>query len=472
MIKKLLYIITFILLIQPAFSQTPSIYRISRMPFNDRVNSDISPVIMKDGILFCSNRRFSSLTDRTGYNGNRIYTIYTVSMKDSTHWTGAREIVSDKTGKFNNGPLSITADGKMVYFTSETESGRSASKKSFKNHNGIFFGTLAGDEIISIQPFKYNSIQYDLGHPSISKDGKFIFFSSNMPGGQGKSDIWYCELVNGDWSAPVNAGPKVNTSGIENYPYMHPSGRLYFTSDRPGGFGRLDVYSTSLYNGIWEEPVLLPQPINSSSDDFALVASEDMQTGYLTSNRSASDDIFRYTSTIIRKAECNELVENGYCYEFFEVNAVKYDTIPFQFHWRFSDGTGQDGKKVVHCFPGPGKYIVQLDVTNLITKEKTLNQKTDTLVLTDEVQPYITSADTVNTGKKLRLDSGSTNLPGWDITQYYWNFDDETIAIGKQVEKTWTRPGKYNIQLIVNAVPGTGETKREACVSKNIIVVP
>lgn len=473
MIKRILNIITFLLIIGSAsYSQAPSVYKITKMPFNDRMYSDISPVIIKDGILFCSNRRFSSLTDRTGFNGSRIYNIYTISPKDSSRWTDAKEVASDKTGKFNNGPLSITSDGKMVYFTSETEAGSSATKKSFKNHNGIYSGEFSGNEIISIHAFKYNNIQYDLGHPAISKDGKYLFFSSNMPGGQGKSDIWYCELVNGEWSAPVNPGSKINTPGVENYPYMHPSGKLYFTSDRPGGFGKLDVYSTSLYNGNWEEPTLLPEPINSSSDDFALVASEDLQTGYLSSNRDASDDIFKFTSTIIRKASCNELIKNGYCYEFFEVNAIKYDTIPFQFHWRFSDGGAQDGKKVVHCFPGPGKYIVQLDVTNLVTKEKTLNQKTDTLVLTDEVQPYITSPDTVNAGKKLLLDSGKTNLPGWNIIEYYWNFGDETIATGKEVEKTWTRPGAYNIQLIVNANPEAGEAKREACVSKNIIVVP
>ena len=66
---------------------------------------------------------------------------------------------------------------------------------------------------------------------------------------------------------------------------MHPSGKLYFTSNRPGGIGKLDVYSTSLYYGAWEDPVLLPEPINSASDDFAFVAEEDLQTGYFSSNR-------------------------------------------------------------------------------------------------------------------------------------------------------------------------------------------
>jgi hypothetical protein len=442
------------------------------MEYSDRVYSDISPVIYRNGVIFCSNRRFSSLTDRTNFNGERVYNIYTVTQIDTSSWDQLKKLRSPKSNKFNSGPLSVSADGKTVYFTSEVETGRAARRKSFRNHNGIFYGELSGNTINSVKPFKFNSPQYDVAHPSISSDGKYLFFASNMPGGQGKSDIWYCELINGEWSAPVNPGPKINSAGIENYPFIHASGKLYFTSNRPGGFGQLDVYSSSKYNGQWDEASLMPEPINSPSDDFALYASEDLQTGYFSSNRSMSDDIFKFTSTIIRKLSCNELIENSYCYQFFEENAIKVDTIPFLFHWRFSDGGIAEGKIVEHCFPGPGKYLVQLDVTNLVTKKKTINQKVDTLILADEIQPYITSADTVTTGKTVRLDAAKTNLPGWNIAQYYWNFGDESIAVGKEVTKSWSRPGVYNIQLMVNTAPEPGGSARETCVSKNITVVP
>jgi chitodextrinase len=379
---------------------------------------------------------------------------------------------SERSTRFNSGPLSIAADGKTVYFTSEVETGKAAKKKNFKNHSGIFIGELSGTELTSLQPFKYNSSSYEVANPSLSHDGKFLFFASDMPGGYGKSDIYYCELINNEWSVPMNLGPKVNTSGIENFPYMHPSGKLYFTSNRPGGFGRLDVYSTSFYNGKWEDPVLLPEPINSSSDDFALVASEDLQTGYFASNRYVNDDIFRFTSTIIRKASCSELVENSFCYQFTEENAVKYDTLPFRYQWKFGDGSEADGAVVEHCYPGPGKYIVQLDVINLITKEVIRNEKTDTLILENVEQPYITAPDKFSQGKLMKLDAKNSNLPGWTIGRYYWNFGDQTVAVGAEVEKMYTRPGTYNIQLIVTTVPEKGGTTRETCVSKNIIITP
>ena len=72
----------------------------------------------------------------------------------------------------------------------------------------------------------------------------------------------------------------------------------------------------------------------------------------------------------------------------------------------------------------------------------------------------------------LKFSADSTNLPGWDISQYYWNFGDETIAMGKNVEKTYRRPGTYNIQLIVSTKPESGGMIREACISKNISIIP
>ena len=477
MTRRLLYIITSILIVLFVSLQTsaqqPAVYQVKRMSFNWNGFSNISPVIVKDGIMFCSNRRLSGFKDITGYDGRRLYNIYLAEKKDTSEFRKPRVLKSDRSNKFNNGPLCFAPDGKTVYFTSEVETGKIAENKNFKNHSGIFIADLAdsGTDLISIRPFKYNNPQYEVGQPSISKDGKYLFFASDMPGGQGGSDLYYCEFINGDWAQPLNLGPKVNSSGIENYPYIHPSGKLYFASNRPGGIGKLDVYFTSLYNGSWEDPFLLPEPINSTSDDFALVAEPNLQTGYFTSNRRRDDQIYEFASTIIRKASCDTLAENNYCYRFFEENAIKYDTMPFRYEWKFGDGTNATGPVVEHCFRGPGTYIVQLDVVNLITKKVTYNEKTQTLVLTEIEQPYISAPDRISSNQKINLSADSTNLPGWKIAQYYWNFGDETIAVGKEVEKTYLKPGIYNIQLIVSTEPESGGLVREACISKNIIVI-
>jgi hypothetical protein len=321
-----------------------------------------------------------------------------------------------------------------------------------------------------LSPFKYNSPDYDLGQPAVSSDGKYLFFASNMPGGQGGSDLFYCELVNGEWSSPVNFGPGINSPGTDNFPYYHPSGRLFFTSNRSDGIGNLDIYFTLLSDEKWEEPVLLPEPINSTSDDFSIAAQGDLQKGYFSSNRRKSDDIYSFVSTIIRKQECVEISPNSYCYRFVEENSAKFDTLPFRYDWKFGDGEQASGVVVEHCYNGPGTYVVQLDVANLITKEISYNEKTDTLVVTKIEQAYISGPDSISAGLRIILDADETNLPGWKIAQYYWNFGDETIAIGNRVDKTYMKPGIYNVQLIVSSEPEQGRLARETCVSKNILI--
>lgn len=475
MIRRTLYIIAvvFIALSVPMKSkaQQPSLFRVKRMSFNVDRFSEISPVIFKDGILFCSDRRFSSLKDRTAFDGMRLYNIYMAERIDSSDWTNPVELKSERSSLFNNGPLCFTSDGRSVYFTSEVETGKATRKRKFRNHSGIFIADLSGSDLVSLRPFKYNNPLYDVGQPSISRDGKYLYFSSDMPGGQGGSDLYYCELINGEWSNPVNMGPKVNSASGENYPYMHPSGRLYFTSNRTGGLGKLDVYYTALTNSIWEEPAHMPEPINSESDDFAFVAADNLQTGYFSSNRTNNDDIYEFKSTIIRMALCDTLAENSYCYRFVEENAIKYDTLPFRYEWKFGDGNSKSGVIVEHCYKDPGKYIVQLDIVNLLTKEVMRNQKSDTLIVTEIEQPYISAPDKVNTGQNIVLSADSTNLPGWKISKYYWNFGDETVALGKNVPKTFAKSGTYNIQLIVSTEPEQGNPPKEACISKNIIVL-
>jgi hypothetical protein len=474
MVKRAFFLLTVILTMSFIATRTngqvPSVYKVERMPFNSSVFSEISPVIIKDGLVFCSDKRFSIIKDRTNFDGRRLYNIYLTKMLDSSAWEKPKELKSERNALFNNGPLCMASDGRTLYFTSEIETGSDAKKKSFKNHSGIFLADISGSELLAMRPFRYNNPDYDIAQPSVSSDGRYIFFASNMPGGQGGSDIYYCEYVNGEWSEPRNLGPAVNSPGAENYPYYHSSGRLFFTSDRSGGLGNLDIYYTSFSNGKCDDPVLLPEPINSSSDDFSLVADNDMQKGYFSSNRAKSDDVYSFVSTIIRKEKCDELAENSYCYRFEEVNSIKLDTVPFLYNWRFGDGDTASGVMVEHCYTGPGTYIVQLDVINLITKEVSYNEKSDTLIATKIEQAYISGPDSIKTGQKIMLNADETNLPGWDIAQYYWNFGDETVAVGTRVDKGFAKPGSYNVQLIVTGKPEPGRVTRETCVSKNIIV--
>lgn len=453
----------------------PSLYIIDRLSINSNTFNEIAPTIIRDGIIYCSDRKTSSIKDGTTFNDERLYNLYFAAKKDSMRWNDPDQIKSAGSSFLYYGPLCIAPDGKTVYFTSSLVSGKAAQKK-INNPRGIFTGDISGTEISNVRPFEYNNPQYSVAHPSVSRDGKYLYFASDMPGGQGGSDLYYCENINGKWEKPVNLGSKVNTAARENYPYMHPSGRLYFSSDRQSNadfMGRFDVYYTTLYYGEWESPLPMPSPINSQDDDFAFVAEDNLQTGYFSRRNGGNDDIWRFKSTIIRKLSCDTLKANNYCYEFVDENAIRYDTMPmpFRFTWNFGDGDTAGGIRTEHCYRGPGRYLVRLDILNLLTNEIEPNQKTYDLELIEAEQPYISAPDKCDPGQPVTMNADSTNLPGWNIVQYYWNFGDETIEIGKEVNKTYLRPGIYNIQLIVTAAPDADGLVREACVSKNINVI-
>lgn len=435
-------------------------------------SDDIAPVILKDGILFCSNRKTNPFLTKKNLEGIRLYELYFAPF-DNEGEPGKPVRFAANFGKNANiGPASVTPDGNIIYFTRNYNEGKKL-KKDESNKLGIFTARRNGTQWTDIQPFEYNDPEFNLSFPFVSSDGRLLFFSSDMKGGFGKYDIYVCENINGKWTKPVNLGSIVNSADAEIHPFLHGTGRIYFSSDRPGGHGGLDIWYSSLSFGSWTRPVNLDDPINSEADDFAFYSALSGLEGYFSSNRRKfNDDIYRFATTIIRWPSCDTLRKNTYCYEFIEENALKNDTIDvrFRWEWNFGDGAGAVGVTAEHCYAGPGVYDVSLDMVNLITGGIEKRQASYELAITDIEQPVISSPDSVKAGDPLMLDASETYLPGMDIARYYWNFGDETASSGVKVTKVYELPGRYNVQLIVSSKPGAGGVVREACVCKDIIV--
>jgi hypothetical protein len=475
--REATYFISILLLLfltVTATGQNRPSYEVERLSINSGVFSDIAPVIYSDGILFCSGRKSSVAKDNRTWDNGRSYDIYFAAKKDDGMFRNPGIFSRELASMISEGPLCFTPDGNNVYFTRNLEQGKAARKKKNKNLNGIFIADKQGNNWVNIRPFEYNDPDFNVGHPAISSDGMYLFFSSDMPGGMGKSDIYYCEWINNSWSKPVNAAA-LNTSGAEIYLNYHPSGRLYFSSDRQparsGPFAGLNIYYSTFYQNELTEPIMLGEPINSTADDFALTAYPDGQSGYFSSSRKRSDDIYSFNSIVIRKDDCKPQAENSFCYEFYEVNAVRFDSIPFEFEWDFGDGKKAMGVRADHCFDGPGTYIVSLNSVNLVTREVQKNEVSYELEVKLIEQPYITGPDTLRVGETALFESKETYLPGWIINDYYWNFGDETVAGGDNVTKSFLQSGTYEMQLIVSTEPDRNDVVREACVVKRVVVV-
>jgi outer membrane protein OmpA-like peptidoglycan-associated protein len=144
------------------------------------------------------------------------------------------------------------------------------------NDNGVF-------KNITEHPVSNN--EYDCAYPTTSADGKRLYFSSNRPGGYGGMDLYVCMKINDKWSEPVNLGPKINTTSDEIYPFIHSDGTIYFSSNGKKGMGGYDVFFTRKTEDGWVEATNLGAPINSADDDFAFIIDNQKKSGYFTSNR-------------------------------------------------------------------------------------------------------------------------------------------------------------------------------------------
>ena len=144
------------------------------------------------------------------------------------------------------------------------------------------------------------------------KDGKTMYFTSDMPGGFGGYDLYASYLEDGRWSPPLNLGPSVNTEGNEVFPFHHESGTLYFASNGLVGMGGLDIYKTTDSYGAWTDPINLGYPINTVDDDFGFIINSEQTHGYFSSNRKGKGGTNKERSDGDNSARsCGEGKERG-----------------------------------------------------------------------------------------------------------------------------------------------------------------
>lgn len=235
------------------------------------------------------------LPSLTADGATLVYTVrerndenFYISTKKEGVWQIGKPIDEINTN-MNEGAQSISADGKMIFFTDC--GGRRGYGSCDLFYSEVRDGRWTPAENVG-RPV--NGKSWD-AQPSISSDKNALYFCSNRSGGKGESDIWvsYRE-EGGKWGAPVNLGDTINTPGKEQSPFIHPDGQtLYFMSNGHPGMGGHDLYfSRKQKDGSWGEPVNMGYPINTKNNEGALIISLDGKTAYFASDRKlgAKDD--------------------------------------------------------------------------------------------------------------------------------------------------------------------------------------
>ena len=234
------------------------------------------------------------------WTGESFYDLYEAEHFDQK--LGSRKPFSSSVNtQFNESTPVFTKDGNTMYFTRNNYVNRKLGTdientillkilRATKDKNGNW-----GD----IVEVPFNSDQYNVAHPALSPDEKYLYFASDMPGSFGNSDIFRVEILgDNQYGTPENLGNIINTAGRESFPYISKDNVLYYSSDGIPGLGGLDIFAAKFNaDGSTSKPVNIGMPGNSADDDFCFVFNSDSKIGFLTSNRpggKGKDDIYSF----------------------------------------------------------------------------------------------------------------------------------------------------------------------------------
>lgn len=263
------------------------------MPVNDlnSLYSDYGIAYWNEVLVFSSTRQLngsSRIDGRTGQGFSDLFYADPGTLSDQ--WQSP-QLMSGVINSPNN-------DGTFVYDAA--------------NHRGYWTSCTSKPDKCLLYQADYNPISrkwtgaarvsfmnedFNYGHPYISAEGNTLYFTSNMPGGYGKNDLWkITRKPAGQWGIPVNLGNTVNTAANEVFPYLLGDSLLFFASDRITSMGGLDLFFSVKEQLNFAPPINLGYPINSAADDFSLITDSDAEGGFFCSNRNpeSSDDIYRF----------------------------------------------------------------------------------------------------------------------------------------------------------------------------------
>ena len=449
-----------------------SYFEVQRLSFNTQ-SKELAPAFYQNGLVFCSDRRNDFLVSHSDLNNNLFTNLYQADQKKPGKFDNPRILSKTLTTILFEGPSTFSRDGKTIYFTRSIDVSMGIRNRQRQDTTfGIFSATLTGGEWTNLNQFRFNSPDYNTGYPYLSDDGSQLFFCSDAPGGFGGYDIYVSHFEKGGWGQPVNLGANVNTAKNEVFPFLHKNGRLYFASRGHNQRGDLDIYYAVNVDDLWQKPVPLTEPFNTTSDDYGLILNSSADTGYFVSDRSGSADIFSAYSSIPAFTKCPDQQEDDFCYFFYEPNNNDVDTAAFAYEWNLGDGTTIRALKVEHCFAQPGTYLVQLNIVDKLTQEVLLNQASETFVVERTEQPYIQAPDTVFTGKEIGLNGRETYLKDFTIDNYYWDFDDGFRSMGADTQHSFAFPGTYQVRLGITGKRENSEiSDQKSCVTRRLVVI-
>jgi len=304
-------------------------YTIDNLSINSP-ESDFAPSFRMEGLVFTTSRD-SNIISRNIHNWNKkqFLNLYTATETSDGSFKNIMRFSENLNTKLHESSTAFTKDGKTVYFTRNNENnGKFSRDKNGYSRLKIYKAEMINGTWRNIQPLPFNNDSYSVAHPTLNNTEDKLYFSSDMPGTLGQSDIFVVDInSDGSFGTPVNLGDKINTESKETFPFISTDDVLYFASDGHPGLGGMDIFATDMKNSDYGIVVNVGEPINSNADDFSLIFNSVTNKGYFASNRAdgkGDDDIYAFLelkpldlscykeiSGIIKNNETKELIEEA-----------------------------------------------------------------------------------------------------------------------------------------------------------------
>ena len=278
--------------------------------------SEYGPTFYGDKIVFAAAT--SGKASKGGvsqWTGEGFYDLY-VADRNKQKLSNKKPLSSVINTKFNESTAVFTKDGKTVYFTRNNYVNK---RLGTDKENTILLKILratkdSNGEWGNVVEVPFNSDQYNVAHPALSPDEKYLYFASDMAGTLGGSDIFRVEILGGNkYGKPENLGNVINTSGRESFPFISKNNVMYYSSDGFPGLGGLDIFAVKFYdNGTTSKTINIGRPGNSADDDFCFIMDSDSKIGFLTSNRpggKGKDDIYSFFEEKPLPFDCQKMLK-------------------------------------------------------------------------------------------------------------------------------------------------------------------
>jgi outer membrane protein OmpA-like peptidoglycan-associated protein len=267
----------------------------------------------KSGLVFTSERPtedFQKFNDTYKWKGNPWLKLFLATNNDvvTNELPVIRKEYSSFFADYHVGPMVLNMTEDTAYVTIATRARptnlpvdpkeNKYSERLYTRRLELIIAVKTNGRWDYAKKFSYSNVKaFSLGNAALSKDGNTLYFTSDMPGGMGKTDIWYSvKQHNGEWGVPVNCGPEINTTEEESFPTIGANGELYYASKGKIGIGGYDIYVSKGEKASWGKSMNLKYPVNTSYDDFYF-STVDGVKGYLSSNRKGGigdDDIYSF----------------------------------------------------------------------------------------------------------------------------------------------------------------------------------